>query len=483
MDRVSRADAANAALCALLDEAGLSNAGLARAVVRAGAEEGVHLGTNTTSVKRMLDGCEPRWPVPRLVAKVISRRLQHEVSVTRCGFADRTPAAEDRYDGLQCAGTLDETVRTVVELSGRDMERRKFLLGSAFTAAAFSEPALFALTARPADSTARAAGRRIGMSDVEVITEHHSHLCQLDQRHGSGRVREQVVQLLHREANTILQSTYSEKTGRALLEAVALLADLAAGTAVDVGRHALAQRYFIQALDLAMSAGNRLYAAHTLMRMGFVTVVVGQGVLTRHDRLRHARRALALTHAGHTVAGTGVTPMLAASLHSVEALGQALLGDASATRAAMLRAERQHERIRPDGEPVFHNDYAESAFAADLGRCLRDTGDSGQGIRYLTQALECNEPRRVRSRCLIEADLAAAHLVGRDFEQAAAVGRDAVRTAAQVSSARSLDRLRVLQRQVGPLRAHSTHLGELDDRITGLLTRTGARREEVAGEG
>lgn len=111
------ADGANHALRALLDEAGMSNAALARAVVAAGAEEGVHLGTNTTSVTRMLDGSQPRWPVPRLVAKVLSRQLRREISVTECRFADRAPAADDRHDGLNCSGTLDGTVRTVVELS------------------------------------------------------------------------------------------------------------------------------------------------------------------------------------------------------------------------------------------------------------------------------------------------------------------------------------------------------------------------------
>jgi hypothetical protein len=71
----------------VLDEAGMSNAALARVVVTVGAEEGVNVGTNTTSVKRMLDGCQPRWPVPRLVAKVLSRHLQREISITECGFA------------------------------------------------------------------------------------------------------------------------------------------------------------------------------------------------------------------------------------------------------------------------------------------------------------------------------------------------------------------------------------------------------------
>ncbi|MDQ3153528.1 MAG: hypothetical protein M3R63_18040, partial [Actinomycetota bacterium] len=251
----------NGALRALLDEAEMSNTGLAAAVVAAAAKEGVHAGTSTTSVKRMLDGCQPRWPTPRLVAAVLSRRLQREVSVTECGFTDRAPAGEDPYDGLSCSGTLEGTVRTVVELSGRDMRRRRFLLGSVFSAAAFAEPALFALTVPPADSTARVAGRRIGMADVEVFTEQVTHLRQLDYHYGSGRVRVQVVQLLHHEAYELLHGSYTAKTGKALLTTVAQATKLAGFTAADGGRHSLGQRYFIQALDLAMRAGDRLYAA------------------------------------------------------------------------------------------------------------------------------------------------------------------------------------------------------------------------------
>src|SRR5256885_17265245 len=97
----------NAELRALLEEAGLSNAALARAVVLVGAEEGVHVGTNATSVKRMHDGSQPRWPVPRLVAKVLCRQLHREISVNECGFVDKTPAADDRYDGPRCSGTPD----------------------------------------------------------------------------------------------------------------------------------------------------------------------------------------------------------------------------------------------------------------------------------------------------------------------------------------------------------------------------------------
>lgn len=428
MSSESGADGCNRALYALLDEAGMSNAALARAVVAAGAEEGVHLGTNTTSVTRMLAGSQPRWPVPRLVAKVLSRHVHREVGITECGFADRTPAADDRHDGLNCSGALDGTVRTVVELSGRDMNRRKFLLGSAFTAAAFSEPALYALTVPPAESTARVAGKRIGMADVEIITEHIAHLRRLDHRYGSGRVRDQVVQVLHREANTVMHGSYSEKTGKVLLGAVAQASWLAASMAADVGRHSLAQRYYIQTLNLAMSAGDRLYAANVLSHMSRLTVQLGHGAVTEHDRLGHARQAIALARAGQNVANGKATPVLSSLLSAVEARGHALAGDANGTRAAVHEAERQYERANPDEEPAWLGFYTEAELSADLGRCLRDAGEPEQGTRLIKQALDSYEPWRVRSRCFVQTDLATAHLVSRDLEQAASLGRDAVRT-------------------------------------------------------
>jgi hypothetical protein len=358
------------------------------------------------------------------------------------------------------------------------MDRRKFLLGSAFTAAAFSEPALFALTVPPAENTARVSGRRIGMPDVEIITENIAHLRRLDHRYGSGRVREQVVQLLHREASTVVHGTYSEKTGKALLGAVAQASWLAGSMAADVGRHSLAQRYYIQTLNLAMSAGDRLYAANVLSHMSRLTVQIGHGAVTEHDRLRHARQAIALARAGHHVANGKATPVLSALLHAVEARGHALIGDANTTRTAVLEAERNYERARLDDEPTWLGFYTEAELAADLGRCLRDVGEPEQGTRLITQAMDSYEPWRVRSRCFVQTDLATAHLVSRDLEHAAACGRDAVRTAAQVSSTRTLDRLRTLQRQVRPLRISSPHLSELDERITDLLTRSSARRDE-----
>lgn len=423
----------------------------------------------------MLEGCQPRHPVPRLVAQVLSQQLRHELSVTECGFADRTPAAEDPYAGLSCSGTLDGTLRTVVELSGQDMRRRKFLMGYTFSAAAFSEPALFALTVPPARSTARVAGRRVGMAEVEILTDQLTHLRRLDYRYGSGRLREQVVSLLHREASELLHGTYSDKTGKALLTAVAQVTKLAGFTAADVGRPALAQRYFIQGLDLAMAAGDRRYAAAVLSEMGRLTVQIGQNALNEHDRLRNGRQGVALARAGLAVTQGTASPGQAAELHALEARGFALSGDAQQARHAVLEAQRCYESVRPEDEPSWLGFYTEAAFAADLAKCLSGIGEPAQAIKLGAAVLRDYEPWRVRARCFAQTDLAGTHLVAHDFEQAAALGRDALRTAAQVNSARTLERLRMLQRQIRPVRASSPPLRELDERITTFLGRGGAR--------
>ncbi|MGH3827917.1 MAG: hypothetical protein ACRDQX_12210 [Pseudonocardiaceae bacterium] len=63
-------------------------------------------------------------------------------------------------------------------------------------------------------------------------------------------------------------------------------------------------------------------------------------------------------------------------------------------------------------------------------------------------ALRDYEPWRVRNRCFVQADLTAAHPLGGDLEQAAVLGRDELRTAADASH---LARFRLSRRWGRPL--------------------------------
>lgn len=225
-----------------------------------------------------------------------------------------------------------------------------------------------------------------------------------------------------------------------------------------------------------MRADNRAYAAEMLSEMSRMTLLIGQNTLADHDRLRHGRQAVALARAGLTIAQGAAAPVLVAELHAMDGRALALLGDTRGARQAVLTAQRLFGSLRPDDEaPVF---YSEAAIASELGRCLHDIGEPEQAISMTTTALHGYEPWRIRNRCWVQADLASAHLLRHDLEHAAALGRDALRTAAEVSSPRLLDRLRTLQRQVHPLRSASPQLADLDARITEFLTRATRRHQQ-----
>ncbi|MGH3829926.1 MAG: hypothetical protein ACRDRS_05655 [Pseudonocardiaceae bacterium] len=312
-------------------------------------------------------------------------------------------------------------------------------------------------------------------ADVEVLIEQTAHLGRLSHQYGSGRVREQMVQLLHREANQLLHGSYSEKTGRALLSAVAGATRAAGFMSGDVGRHALAQRYYIQGLDLAMRAGDRRYGADILQEASRLTVRIGENTPAGQDTLRYGRQAVALARAGLAIAQDTATPALAAKLHAMEARGFALLGDAREARQAVLATQRCYESASPEDVARY---YSVNGFGGDLGNCLSRIGDIQQAITLSTMARNGTEPWMIRPLCLVQITLASTHVLSRDGEQAAAFGRDALRTAANLSSTITLERLHTLQRQVHPLRSASPHLADLDDRITDTLTRATRRQHD-----
>jgi hypothetical protein len=453
----------------LLIDADLSNRALARSVVAAGVTEGIHLGTTATSVRRMLDGSQPHWPVPRLVTAVLARKLGREVSLDECGFAPPVGTSAEQVDGLKCAGTLVGTVRTVASLSGQDLNRRRFLMGSAFAVTGFAQPALFALTLPAEADVARQHGRRVGGADIEVLIEQLAHLRRLDHRYGAGRVREQVVSVVNRASNLALHGSYTDATGRALLEAVAHGTWLAGLMASDLGRHALAQRYYTQSLNVAVCAGSRPYAANVLSHMSRLTLQLGQAGAV-DDRALYARQAIALARTGLTLADGSATPAVKALLHAVEARGLSQLHDNTAARTALRSAETHYARHRDGEEPTWISFYSQAELDADLGRALNDLGDTGPAVERLTSALDSYESWRVRSRCFVSTDLATTCLHAGRPEEALAAGQAAITAAAPIASLRTRERLRTLHTAASVVADQSRHTRELHQQLTHFLT-------------
>ncbi|MFF3374034.1 hypothetical protein ACFYXF_13995 [Streptomyces sp. NPDC002680] len=112
---------ANTGLRNALAEAGWTLHELARAVNAAGAEGGMRLRYDRTSVSPWLAGTRPRPAVRLLIAEVLSRRLGRALAPEDCGFDTGGPGA---VVTAHIPGDADATVRRFAELCRGDVVLR-----------------------------------------------------------------------------------------------------------------------------------------------------------------------------------------------------------------------------------------------------------------------------------------------------------------------------------------------------------------------
>lgn len=338
------------------------------------------------------------------------------------------------------------------------MERRTFLRGAAFAAGAFAGPALVATTV-PAQRLVSTGSRRLSIADADAIRETVNHFRLLDQRFGGGgRLRTQVVSLLHGEIKETLDGSFSTTVGQQLYGAVAELTRLAGYMTFDTGRHALAQRYYIQSLGLAHAAGDPAEAAITLSTMSFQAVHLGDG-----------REAVALARAALRTDRAGLSPALVSMLHAIEARGLALLGEAKDCSTALRAADTELERSVPGDEPAWLRYYDAAELSAHGASCMRDLNQPASAYDLAAEALAGYPETAVRSRGFARTVQAVALLGQREVEGACAAGMDALDIAGRVRSARTVDWLRDFQLRLRPY-ADVTAAREFSERSKAILS-------------
>src|SRR2546423_14920456 len=98
----------------------------------------------------------------------------------------------------------------------------------------------------------------------------------MDQRHGGGHARTAVVQYLTSEVAAYLQGSFADDRVRwAMYSTASELAYLAGWMAFDNSEHALAQRYFTEAVRLAAEGDDGPMAAHVLRAMAHQAIDLG----------------------------------------------------------------------------------------------------------------------------------------------------------------------------------------------------------------
>ncbi|MCW5250865.1 MULTISPECIES: transcriptional regulator [unclassified Streptomyces] len=432
----------NERLQALIQEAGCSNAGLARRVNMCGVEHGLDLRYDKTSVARWLRGQQPRGRAPAIIAEALGRKLGRTVTIDEIGMANGKNLASGV--GLQFSPTVLGAIEQVCELWRSDVGRRDFLAGSSVAASALVEPSRDWLISTPDPQVSRAAGPRVGRADVSAVRSMTQSLAELDHEYGSGHVRPVVVHYLNSVVSGLLAGSYREAVGRELFAEVARLTELAGYMAVDTGQPGLAQRYYIQSLRLAQAAGDRGYGGYVLAAsMSHLAAQLG-----------NPREIAQLARAAQEGTRGRVTPRTESMFHAAEARGHALLGDARSAEAAAGRAVGAMERAEADtgDDPVWIAHFDGAYLADELAHCHRDLGQAEAAARCARQSLAGHPESRVRRRAIGLVLLATAQVQQREVEQACQTALKAVDLLETLRSNRGAEYLEDFQQRLEPYR-------------------------------
>ncbi|MEU1216685.1 sporulation protein [Streptomyces sp. NPDC005791] len=494
----------NEKLGTVLALAGISNAGLARRVNDLGAQRGLTLRYDKTSVARWVaKGMVPQGAAPHLIAAAIGAKLGRPVPLHEIGLADADPAPEV---GLAFPRDVGEAVRSATDLYRLDLAGRRGgggiwqSLAGSFAVSAYATPASRWLITpadpsvardptdaraailgtegapgaqggvpvQPGPDTAGGVGGgvgvdgpllRVGHNDVAKLREAAQDARRWDSKYGGGDWRSSMVpECLRVDAAPLLLGSYSDEVGRALFGASAELTRLAGWMAFDTGQQEAAQRYYIQALRLARAAADVPLGGYVLASMslqatyrGFADegVDLAQAAVERNRGLATARTM--------------------SFFRLVEARAHAKAGDAPAAGAALRAAESWLERSRTgDSDPAWLGFYSYDRFAADAAECYRDLKAPRQVRRFTEQALSKPTDEFVRSHGLRLVVSAVAELESGNLDAACAAGTRAVEVAGRISSARTTEYVRDLLHRLEPY-GDEPRVAELRERARPLL--------------
>ncbi|WP_405822652.1 hypothetical protein OG241_40080 [Streptomyces sp. NBC_01390] len=431
---------------------GWSKGELARQVNRRARQLGAnHISTDTSRVRRWLDGENPREPIPRILSELFSERFGCVVSIEDLGL--RTARQSPSASGVDLPWTAPQTVALLSEFSRSDlMLARRGFLGTALSLAAgptLIEPMqrwLVPVPPAPPEepehpSAARRAGR-LSKPELELLESTTAMFRQWDAQCGGGLRRKAVVGQLH-EVTDLLQEPQPEATTRKLFKVAAELAELAGWMSYDVGLQPTAQKYFVLALHAAKEAGDKPLGSYVLSSMSRQMIHLG-----RPDD------ALELIHLAQYGSRDCASPRTQAMLYAMEARAYANMGQPGKCKRAVRMAEDTfadvHDWDEPD--PDWIRFFSQAELYGENSHSFRDLAYvAGRSPTYASLAepmmrnavdLFAKDTDHQRSYALNLIGMATVHLLQREPERATVLAAEAMVIAKKVRSERVSTRIR-----------------------------------------
>ncbi|MFJ5227209.1 hypothetical protein [Streptomyces sp. NPDC088400] len=459
---------------------GWSKGELARQVNRRARQMGAHhISTDTSRVRRWLDGENPREPIPRILSELFSERFGSVVAIEDLGL--RTAHQSPSVSGVDLPWAGPQTVALISEFSRSDlMLGRRGFLGSSLALAAgpaLVEPMQRWLVPAPSgdqgrsDSEAVSSHRpsRLSKPELELLESTTAMFRQWDAQCGGGLRRKAVVGQLH-EVTDLLQEPQPEATSRRLFRCAAELAELAGWMSYDVGLQPNAQKYFVLALHAAKEAGDKPLGSYVLSSMSRQMIHLG-----RPDD------ALELIHLAQYGSRDCATPRTQAMLYAMEARAYANMGQPSKCKRAVRMAEDTFSDAGLDGEPEpdWIRFFSEAELNGENAHSYRDLAYvAGRSPTYaslaepvMRRAVELfgADEEHQRSYALNLIGMATVHLLKREPEQSTELAQKALKVARRVRSERVNTRLRKTVDTAARDFADVSEIADLTDLLTAQL--------------
>lgn len=369
----------------------------------------------------------------RIATLRIACNFSHEVAAGLAGRSRRwiydaekgkASLDVDAINGLAIAfGVSPAVVQCLEPLPARftadrvDMRRRDFICG------ALGFAGLGALsTANPLATSAWSTERPVLPDQVSSIRSWTRSLPELDNRFGGGFASTLAAAHLHDRVLPLVRAgRFNDTVRRDLMCAAAELAHLTGWMSYDVGQPDLGRRYFDQAIELAVGAGDQHFAAEILA-----------GLSHQLLQLREFAEAVVQARGARQMAEAFGSPLLLSEAHVMEARAYARLEDRPRSAEHVHAAERAFSRSDPATEPEWLRYFDGAYLAAASAHCFRDVGRWREAEKQAKRSLQMN-PAYVRGRAFNTALLATTY-VETNMDEALRVGREAVDLVAGLES-------------------------------------------------
>ncbi|WP_226933241.1 MULTISPECIES: hypothetical protein [Parafrankia] len=369
---------------------------------RVSGENGVETRCTAASLARWLNGAAPQPAIIPVVVEAFARLLDNPALTPAdlgwsSGSTTRDAQPEDPWRG--------DPVAWVTRLGRTDMLNRRAAVTAGLYSLAAATPLLPA--ARPA--VRRGTLTHVSPADVARVRAMAAHFGEIDDLFGGGHARSAVAAYLVNDVAPLLQVA-SGPIRADLFTAAAEVTYLAGWMAADDLQPGLAQRYYIQAVRLAIEADDPLMRATALRSLASQAVELG-----------HAAHGLALADAAADALHNTAPARTRAWVNGMRAEALAATGH-DPRRVIRLLASTETDLEHADSPPAsdLSGNYRREGFEHQVGLTLLNMGDLRGAEEHLAASTAARRPGERRTRALIGTRLATVQIRQHRSDAAAA---------------------------------------------------------------